>query len=368
MSDSTKVRYLEGHKGPTVEIPTPEGVPLRFTVASGGDRAGAFLLDAFLIIMAFIVCGIVITALMVIDSATASSLAFVLIFGFRNFYFSGLEILWRGRTVGKRMIGLQVIDRSGKPLRVEAIFARNLTREIEVFLPLTILLAGDELIPNLPPWGRLISLLWVMGFIFFPLFNKQRLRVGDLVAGTMVVQAPRRTLLPDLVEEPAEEVASGEMARFAFTREQLDSYGIYELQVLEKILREPKTPAETLLAVSERIAKKIGYTGEMYPSLEFLSEFYRAQRAYLEGRMLMGDKRADKSVAPQAGKPRALQTKLSGKERSRAKPSASAEPLQWRTPEDPPQAASQAGDPAGPRVPPVPVVPPAPPTPPADEV
>ena len=36
------------------------------------------------------------------------------------------EIIWRGRTPGKRMLGLQVIESRGNPLRVEAIFARNL--------------------------------------------------------------------------------------------------------------------------------------------------------------------------------------------------------------------------------------------------
>ena len=42
---------------------------------------------------------------------------------------------WRGITPGKRVFGLRVIDRGGGALRADAVIARNLMREIEVFLP-----------------------------------------------------------------------------------------------------------------------------------------------------------------------------------------------------------------------------------------
>ena len=289
--------FLGESDGAQVEIPTPEGVPLRFAVATAGDRAKAFLLDGILIVIAVIVCNLALSLFFVVDEQAATALLLMFNFAWRNFYFSGLEILWRGRTLGKRLIGLQVIDRSGAPLRVEAIFARNLMRELEIFTPLTILIGGPIAMPWMPAWLRLGTLIWVGAFVLLPLLNRQRLRMGDLVAGTMVVRAPRRALLPDLVEGAQEELPQGKLPRFAFTREQLDAYGIFELQVLEKLLRETATPKETFTAVAERIAKKIEYTGKIDPPFDFLSEFYRAQRAYLEGRMLMGDKRADKTVA-----------------------------------------------------------------------
>jgi len=62
-----------------------------------------------------------------------------------------------------------------------------------------------------------------------PLWNRQRLRIGDLVAGTMVVQTPAGALL-DEVGADADAVA--------FTPAQLDVYGVYELQVLEGLLRD----------------------------------------------------------------------------------------------------------------------------------
>ena len=75
-------------------------------------------------------------------------------------------------------------------------FARNAMREIELFLPLTLLLGGV----GVDPWVRLAGLVWCGVFVFFPLLNPDRLRVGDIVAGTWVVGAPKRRLIVDLAE------------------------------------------------------------------------------------------------------------------------------------------------------------------------
>ena len=58
------------------------------------------------------------------------------------------------------------------------------------------------------------------------------LRAGDLVAGTMVVKAPRRILPPDLARDGVADAGA-----FLFTDDQLDAYGVHELQVLETVLR-----------------------------------------------------------------------------------------------------------------------------------
>ncbi len=290
--------------GPTREIPTPEGVPLRFALALAGDRAGAFLIDAFLVSVVVFLALLLLFLVAVVDKAAAISVGLVLIFTVRNCYFSGLEILWRGRTIGKRLLGLQVIDRAGHPLRVEAIFARNLTREIEVFLPLTVMLGGETIWPGVPPWGRLITLLWALFFVLFPLLNRDRLRLGDLLAGTMVVRSPKPVLLPDLAGAPQKPVGKGpEDLEFSFSRQHLEAYGIYELQVLERILRQNNTPQETLRAVAEKIAKKIGWRELVREPRRFLSAFYRAQRSHLESRMLLGDRREDKDAAAKARRP-----------------------------------------------------------------
>ncbi len=47
-------------------------------------------------------------------------------------------------------------------------------------------------------WGNIAALIWFAIFALFPFFNKDRLRVGDLVGGTWVVRAPKRVLDADL--------------------------------------------------------------------------------------------------------------------------------------------------------------------------
>jgi len=184
---------LEGVLGPppvaTREIPTPEGVTLTFEIASGGDRASGFLIDLVLIGLLLLGCGFLAPQLL----SFSSLLIFLqlVFFGLRCFYFSGFELLLRGRTPGKLLTRTQVIDRQGGPLRVEAIFARNLTREFEHFIPFIVLINGGAILPDAPVWSGWFAFVWAGVFGLFPLLNPERLRLGDVLAGTIVVKAPR---------------------------------------------------------------------------------------------------------------------------------------------------------------------------------
>jgi hypothetical protein len=186
---------------------------------------------------------------------------------------------------------LRVVDARGGPLTAEAVLTRNLTREIELFLPLGALLGAAQFWPGAPGWARALAILWCLGCAFFPALNKQRARIGDLVAGTRVVVRPAPALLPDIGQTAAPEEA-------AFTPAQLDHYGIKELQVLEDVLRRDTTPLSTLMDIARRIAKRIDAPVPKAAEAErFLRAFYAAQRAHLEQRMLLGDRRDDKAAA-----------------------------------------------------------------------
>ncbi|MGH9888075.1 MAG: hypothetical protein ACREBE_21255, partial [bacterium] len=113
-------------------------------------------------------------------------------------------------------------------------------------------------------------------------------------------------LMPDLVDAaPAPPVpvatpsvaAPAGAALHAFSDAQLSIYGIYELQILEGVLRGRPTDAahrEAVQAVAEKVRAKIGYQGTAADDERFLREFYVAQRAHLEQRMLFGQRREDK--------------------------------------------------------------------------
>jgi hypothetical protein len=111
------------------------------------------------------------------------------------------------------------------------------------------------------------------------------------VAGTLVVRSPRAVLLEDLSAAPKGSARRGSEA-IEFTQGQLDLYGIKELQVLEGLLRRHTKPS-TLEAVAGQIQAKIGWRAADRPphAREFLQAFYTAQRARLEQRLLLGERR-----------------------------------------------------------------------------
>ncbi len=290
---------------------TPEGVPLDLEVALAGDRLAAFLIDALIILGA---CLLVFFLTSLTGKAEFMSLGLIAFFLLRNFYFMFFEHRWQGTTLGKRSRRLRVIDAQGGQLTVEAIIVRNLTRDIEIFLPLIMLLAPQALWPEAPFWARPLAGLWGLVLGLMPLFNRQRRRVGDLVAGTMVIATPQVALLGDLAAtatasatasatntgpSPDDEAGAGAarpVRGHVFSRAQLSVYGIYELQVLEKVLRAPSSDEmdRQLAAIRDKICAKIGYSEPVPHDYEFLKDFYAAQRAHLESRLMLGERREDK--------------------------------------------------------------------------
>jgi uncharacterized RDD family membrane protein YckC len=280
------------------EVVTPEGVPIRFTLALVGDRLGAFLLDVLVIagaMLAILVPLLWLAGKDLVDGDLVGAVVLLGLFLVRTFYFTFFELTWQGQTPGKRKVGIRAVDARGGPLRAEAIIARNLTREVEVFLPLLVLFGGDWVFPGAPGPARLVAVAWALLFGFLPLFNRDRLRVGDLVGGTVVVRQPEAVLLEDLTRRAPARAA--EPPRF--TDAQLDVYGIYELQTLEQVLRQ-RTPGrlEVLEAVADKIREKIGFT-EPVPAESFLEAFYAALRGRLERRLLFGKRRETKHDRPE---------------------------------------------------------------------
>jgi uncharacterized RDD family membrane protein YckC len=290
------------------QIVTPEGVALTVELADRGARAAAFMLDMVFILLALIAGGIALLLLGVLIHVWAVVIGILGSFLLRVFYFPYAELRLRGATPGKRLLGLRVIDRNGRPLRPEAIVVRNLMREVEVFIPMTLLiLAGATGFGSV---ANLLLVVWLGILTLMPLFNRDGLRVGDMVAGTLVIMAPKAALLPDLagasgrslVPITAQKDAPRE-ARYRFSPAQLDIYGVYELQTLEAVLR--RADANNLTArqeIAKRIRSKIGwpdpsqgdFVERSFDATAFLEAFYAAQRAQLERRMLFGKRRRDK--------------------------------------------------------------------------
>lgn len=291
---------------------TPEGLALPVTLASRGSRAGALMLDVmilgfgmtlFQLLVLWIAGGLLEDTALDPSAAPRGAQEFLMIvlvivyFAAWYGYFLVQELGPRGATLGKRMVGIRIASRSGGPLAPEAVIARNLIRDIELFYPLALILtllvlnAGGEDIGPLP-W---VAAGWFALFALLPFFNREALRAGDIVAGTWVVERPR-TKLPETLSTQGAAAAAGASAvtgtRYEFGEAELSVYGEKELQTLEKMLRD--AAPEALAAVHETICRKIGWNPGAGDERAFLEAYYAQLRAKLEGEMRFGKRKADK--------------------------------------------------------------------------
>ncbi len=154
---------------------TPESVELEFTLAGIGNRAYALLIDYIilgLIIVVFLLGSLIFNSVLLETIANLlgsnNGLALWLIavqalIGFFIYvgYFVFYETVWSGQTPGKRYAKIRVIRDDGRPVRLQQSTLRALLRPF------------DD--------------LFFIG-VFFIVFNQREKRLGDLVAGTLVIQ------------------------------------------------------------------------------------------------------------------------------------------------------------------------------------
>ena len=151
-----------------IALETPEHVRLEYQLADLGSRAAALALD-----LAIIVTTLLIVVLVMrftgrfggTGSGFGVAVLYIVLF-FANWgYFLFFEALWDGRTPGKRALGLRVLHAGGEPLSFQGSVLRNLIRVVDL-QPGVTGIAGAATI----------------------LFNRRAQRLGDVVAGTIVVR------------------------------------------------------------------------------------------------------------------------------------------------------------------------------------
>jgi uncharacterized RDD family membrane protein YckC len=150
---------------PTRAIVTPEAVVLDLEVAGIASRALAKAIDAaiqaLLIIGLILAAGVLSTISEVLGVVVAIAGLAAAVFA----YPAVLEWLWRGRTPGKAALGLRVHTVEGAPVRAVHAFTRSVLQLVDFFLP---------------PGGLFAVLA--------ALFSSRNQRLGDLVAGTVVLR------------------------------------------------------------------------------------------------------------------------------------------------------------------------------------
>lgn len=284
---------------------TPEGISLPITVASKGARIGALMLDftflyigmtAVIFLLIWMFSGLLEEAVGGIEEDISGAGEFLLVFLIlmmflaRYGYFLILELGPRGATWGKRITGIRIAARDGGRLTAEAVIARNLLRDIELFMPLIFLMVAPS---GEMGFAGIAGLIWFMIFMAFPFFNRDALRAGDVIAGTWVVEAPRTTLADTLSTSGA---AKGQShvtgAKYEFGEAELSIYGEHELQTLERVLRNDRD--EAIIAVHETVCRKLGWNPGAGDERAFLEAYYGQLRARLESDLRFGKRKRDK--------------------------------------------------------------------------
>ncbi|MEI4506197.1 RDD family protein [Sphingopyxis sp. CCNWLW253] len=263
---------------------TPEGVDLELKIASAGLRFSALLVDMILIQLTLLLFSLLMLWIGLASQSDTTVVVWMLgAFLLRTFWFIGFELGSRAATPGKRLMGIRVVARDGGRLTADAVVARNLIRELEIFLPLMMLGTGiaEDAVSG---WLILAGVLWSLTLSLFLLFNRDRMRMGDLIAGTWVVMAQRVKLDADIGVDAAGDA-------MVFTEAELAVYGIFELQELERVLRgrDPRAMREVADAIRAKIGRPIAEEDDV-----FLLSYYRQLKARLERKLLFGKRREDK--------------------------------------------------------------------------
>lgn len=164
---------MNRHRITTLDIATPEGVVFSLPLAGVVTRAIATFIDFFVAMAAIsIVQNILIfTAVFAPDISMGAMvlIQFALVEGYR----ATSEMLWKGQTIGKRVVGIRVMDERGLNLRPSQVLIRNLVR----------------LADALPAFYAVGGIACLLG--------RRCQRLGDLAAGTVVVIS-RKAAAPEV--------------------------------------------------------------------------------------------------------------------------------------------------------------------------
>jgi uncharacterized RDD family membrane protein YckC len=221
-----------------LRIDTPEQIALELPLAGIGSRFLAMAIDTLIQAALYLITALIFIFTMPVGSSVLMFLprlvgpAVAVFIGFAVYwgYFAIFEILWKGQTPGKRFAGIRVIKESGRPINAFEAVGRNLMRAVD----------------GLPG-------IYGVGLVCM-MCNRQSRRLGDYVAGTVVVH-----------ERPTEEIRPSwnTAAEASTVSSSLGQVTADELLLIETYLHrrwelDPQVRLPTAIQIAERIKAKTG--------------------------------------------------------------------------------------------------------------
>jgi uncharacterized RDD family membrane protein YckC len=242
-----------------LKIDTPEQIALELPLAGIGSRLLAIAIDTLIQVALYLITGLIFLITLplgfsmfnflprLIGPAMAIFIGFAIYWG----YFAIFEIVWKGQTPGKRYTGIRVIKESGRPINAFEAVGRNLMRAVD----------------GLPG-------IYGVGLVCM-MCNRQSRRLGDFVAGTVVVH-----------EKPTEEVrpswsTSAESSAATPGAEQAtaDELVLIETYLSRRWELDAEVRLRTAIQIAERIKAKTGLESQPRQHVDdFLEEAARKIR------------------------------------------------------------------------------------------
>ena len=221
-----------------LKIDTPEQIALELPLAGIGSRFLALAVDTLIQSVLYLI-----TALIFIFTLPAGSSVFLflprllgpamavfILFAIYWGYFAIFETIWNGQTPGKRYAGIRVIKESGRPINAFEAIGRNLMRAVD----------------GLPG-------IYGVGLVCM-MCNRQSRRLGDYVAGTVVVhEKPTEEVRPSWSTSAETIVATPGMGQVTADELVLIETYLHRRWELDKYVR-----INTAVQIADRIKQKTG--------------------------------------------------------------------------------------------------------------
>lgn len=217
---------------------TPESVELEFTLAGIGNRAWALLID-------YHILGLVVVVFLVVWSIVSSQLveivslfrrqdiglwlvaiALLVMFFLYTGYFVLFETFWQGQTPGKRFAKIRVVRDDGRPVGIQQATLRSLLRAFD-------------------------DSLFIGAFMI--MFTRREKRLGDLAAGTIVIQAETPVAAANSISEQANELAIKLLHQADFSQLLADDFAVIREYLQRRKAMSPKAKEQLSLQLAQQV-------------------------------------------------------------------------------------------------------------------